>query len=161
MGYFKIDDEFCLFEIMPRYPASGNTYLITYGDRSTCIEFRISVDSSRIFDIQCIYLDSVLQEPSLRLPDIRSNPEIKKAPFSVCHEKDDSRRIPCLINLTRDEMDFIISADSSAVTYCYADDRVEYYYDDDFKLLYFKVLALTEEEYTFLKSCGATGKHRH
>ena len=161
MGHFKIDNEFWVFEIQTDYCGKGYHCGLTYGGPNTCIEFRVDNDTANIFDIQCIYLGDILQETFFRIPDIRSNPELEKMKYPKCYESDDEHKLPCIVNVTRDEMQLIFRGNSFDVYYYYADGRVEFYYDEDMKLLHIKVTDLTEEEYNFLKSGGANGEHFH
>ena len=47
---------------------------------------------------------------------------------------------------------FILLGEYLEATRYYADGRVEYYYDEDMRLLYIKVKGLTTEEYQFFRN---------
>ena len=148
MGYFTVKDQDCVFRIVTGREY-GRSRCLPFGNPDTLIEMTLDRDTDKIIDIECIYLGGVFHEPALKLPDRRSNPEVRAYHTACCYEDTPRSRLPCMVNLTRDELTLIFSSDPEAKL-CVADERVEYYYSDKFDLLYIKVVDLTAEEYAFL-----------
>lgn len=163
MGNFKIDNEFWTFKIYTKEAWGDWEQFVTYGDMGTCIELRRNASTCCILDIECIYMDNVHSEEIFRRPDIRACLEwleLREYDKAACfYNGDTKRRIPCIINVLRDEMALIFSP--SDAEFYHIDGRVEYYYDEKFQLAYIKVVDLTEKEYNFLKSAGANGEYPH
>ena len=152
MGYFAVDMNDLVFRIEIDEPA-GSTSTLTLGDADTCIEIQICPFTTIISNIEWVYLGKVYREPNLWLPDIRSNPDLEKEYFPSCgNDCGFGERLPCLVNVVRSELDIVIKGTVDDVHSYYKEDRVEYYYNEDGDLLYFKVLDLTDKEYEFLSS---------
>ena len=150
MGYFAVDVNDLVFRIEADEPA-GSTSTTTLGDDDTCIEIQISSFTTVISNIECVYLGKVFSEPNLWLPDIRSNPDLEMRYFPSCgNDCGYGERLPCLVNVVRNELDIVLKGSVDEVCSYHKDDRVEYYYSEDGDLLYIKVRDLTDEEYEFL-----------
>jgi len=151
MGYFSVDVDDLLFKIETNQPAGGSTSTTTLGDADTCIEIQICPFTTIISNIECVYLGEVFSEPNLRLPDIRSHPDLEKEYFPSCgNDCGFGERLPCLVNVVRSELDIVLKGSVNDVHSYYKEDRVEYYYNTDGDLLYIKVLDLTEREFMIL-----------
>ena len=151
MGYFAIDVDDLIFRIKTNEPVMSSTSTIALGDANTCIEITTSTFTSIISDIECIYLGKVYSEPNLLLPDIRSNPDLEDDYFpSCCNECEYGERLPCLVNIIRNELDIVLKGSVDDAYAYHKEGRVEYYYDKERALLYIKVVDLTEEEYEYL-----------
>ncbi|MBQ6799363.1 MAG: hypothetical protein IJP11_09015 [Oscillospiraceae bacterium] len=150
MGYFAVDVNDLVFRIEADEPA-GSTSTTTLGDDDTCIEIQISPFTTVISNIECVYLGKVFSEPNLWLPDIRSNPDLEMRHFPSCgNDCGYGERLPCLVNVVRNELDIVLKGSVDEVCSYHKDGRVEYYYSEDDDLLYIKVRDLTDEEYEFL-----------
>lgn len=148
MGYFTVKDPDFVFRIK-RDIAYGRSRCLRFGNPHTLIEMTLDWDTDKIVEIECLYLGGVFHEPALKLPDRRSNPEIRAYHTACCYEDTPKSRLPCMVNLTRDELALIFSSNCEP-KFCVADERVEYYYSGEFDLLYIKVVDLTDDEFARL-----------
>ena len=86
-------------------------------------------------------------------PDIRNRDDLEPFHGAFLYgsfQKDDYHGF--LLNLQSREKELDIVIEPQITThYYYKEGRVEYYYSDDWELLYIKVVDLTDDEYTFLK----------
>ena len=148
MRCFAVNDADCVFRIETGYECSG--YLcLSYGNSDTLIEMTTESSSARIIAIECIYLGEVLHEPRLKLPDCRSNPNLNSYYEAVCYDDRSHSRYPCVVNLIGDELTLIFSGTCEPSIY-HVHDRVEYYYNKEFDLVYIKVVDLTADELAYL-----------
>lgn len=142
---FNITNFDILFSIDTEY--SGESLgCIKFGDKNNLLELSRYNDSNRISSIECIYANDILNENFI-LPDIRNTQNLKKAPFAVSYNKENGNN-SFILNFNKNELDIIFNKDLQ-VYYYYISDRIEYYYDDDFNLLFIKVNNLSEEEYNY------------
>ena len=137
-----------LFSINTEY--TGDTLgCIKFGDKNNLLELSRFNDSNRISSIECIYANDILNEYFI-LPDIRNTRNLKKAPFAVSYHKENDNN-GFILNFNKNELDIIFNKDLQ-VCYYYISDRIEYYYDDDFNLLFIKVNNLSEDEYNYFRN---------
>ena len=144
MRCFAVNYADCVFRIETGHPCSGY-YCLSYGNSDTQIEMTIEPDRYRIITIECIYLGEVLHEPRLKLPDRRSNPNLSSFYKAVCYDDFSRFKHPCAVNLIEDELCLIFSSTCEPAIYS-VHDRVEYYYNKEFDLIYIKVVDLTPDE---------------
>ena len=151
MGYFAVNSDDLVFRIETDEPAEASTSTTTLGDADTCIEITMCCFTATIASIECVYLGKVYSEPNLWLPDFRSNPDLERNYLpSCCNDCGYGERLPCLVNVVRNELDIVLNGSITDVYSYYKEDRVEYYYNAEGDLIYIKVLDLTDEEYEFL-----------
>ena len=148
MRCFAVNYADCVFRIETGYECSGY-FCLSYGNSDTLIEMTVEPSSARIIAIECIYLGEVLHEPRLKLPDHRSNPNLRSYNEAVCYDDFSRSTYPCVVNLIGDELSLIFSSTCEPMFY-YVHDRVEYYYNKDFDLVYIKVVDLTAGELAYL-----------
>ena len=148
MGFFAVHDADCVFRI-ETVRKCGRYRCLPFGNSDTLIEMTLDRDHDWIIEIECFYLGGVFREPALKPPDRRSNPELREYHTAVCYEDPTKTRLPCMVNLTRDELALIFFSKCEPKFYV-VHDRVEYYYSSEFDLLYIKVVDLTAEEFAFL-----------
>ena len=90
---------------------------------------------------------SLSQSP--HLPNFKEDKSIAKILYpNFSYDKDNPPTY--ILNYNRDEVDIVISDNLDALYYC-LDDRIEYYFDENFHLIFIRVNSITEEEYEFFK----------
>lgn len=146
---FAVDEDYCVFRIDTGFMGVGTDSGIgSYGSSDTLIEIREA--GGIVIDIECIYLGKVMQEPNLFLTDIRTDPDLEQRDLPFRSDYSYAERHPGLVNVADRELTVIVSQNLEKVCSCFISGRVEYYYDDEELLVYFKVTDLTEEEAAFL-----------
>ena len=150
MGSFAINVDDLVFRIKTDHGTVrwGSTWT-DFGDDYTQMEV-YSSDDGYLLKINCIYLGPVGNDPNLRLPDFRSDPDLYHLP-SICPPHGAYGCLtPCSTNLTRQEFVILFEGNPDIVDSYHKDGRVEYYYSMVGDVQYIKVIDLTDEEYEFL-----------
>ena len=156
MGYFSINDPEYVFRIQTNwndydrseYYRYTGYYCLSFGSPNTLIEMTLDNFTNKIMEIECLYLGEVFHEPAVKSPYFGSKPRLI-GDVPECYEDKTGYRLPCVVNLTRNELTLIFASNLEPKLY-FADERAEYYYSDELDLLYIKVVDLTAEEYAFL-----------
>ncbi len=144
---FTVKDDDCVFRILCN-TMDEPTDTTVFDDGEIHIEVTTYEGSCLIQSITCIYAESVEIE-RYYLHDYTEIEEIKKLPdISFLYNEDD---ILLYLNLLETSLDIMLSECIEAAYY-YADGRVEYYYDENMRLLYIKVKNLTAEEYQYFQN---------
>ena len=153
MGSFAINvDDDLIFRIKTDHEtAQWPCTWENFGDDYTQMEVYSSNDG-HLLKIDCIYLGPVGDDPNLRLPDCRSDPDLLYFPTKCIHPPHGEYGCltPCSTNLIRQEFVILFEGNPDIVDYYHKDGRVEYYYSMVGDLQYIKVVDLTDEEYEFL-----------
>ena len=144
---FIIDDD-CVFRIVCNTMA-GPTDTMVYNDGEIHLEFSRYEGSNLVKYIECIYAECVEIE-DYYLPDYTEIEDVRKVP-DISLNDEDREGFLVYLNLMENQLDILINEYLLATCY-YADGRVEYYYDDDLRLLYIKVKNLTPEEYQYFSN---------
>ena len=142
---FIINDD-CVFRIVCN-TMDDPTQTTVYDDGEIRMEITTYEGSCLVKYIECIYADSVEIE-RFYLRDYTEIEGIRKFP-DISYIDDEDRLV--YLNLEENRLDILMSECLEATHY-YADGRVEYYYDENVRLLYIKVKNLTDEEYRYFQS---------
>ena len=144
---FPIKDPDCVFRIVCN-TMDEPTDTTVFNDGYSRLDITTYEGSNLIHSIECIYVDDV-EECKYYLRDYSEIEGIKRLPdLGYCYHEDDDRIL--ILNLDGAQLDIMLSECLKA-TYYYADGRVEYYYDEQMRLLYIKVKNLSAEEYRYFK----------
>lgn len=141
---FTIDDD-CDFRIVCN-TMDGPTDTMVYNDGEICLEISRYEGSNQVKYIKCIYAECVEIE-EYHLPDYTEIEGVRKVP-DISVRDEDREGFLVYLNLMENQLDILIHEYLFATHY-YADGRVEYYFDDDLRLLYIKVKNLTAEEHRY------------
>lgn len=150
---FIIKDADCVFRIICNDKIDEPTETIVFGDDECRLEVTTFEGSNQIKSIECIYIDTIENE-RYYLRDYKEIDNIRKFPdISINYNEEDDNIL--ILNLFENYLDIILNECLDA-THCYIDDRVEYYYDENMRLLYIKVKNLTNEEYQYFQNLQHT-----
>jgi len=150
LSRFAVNENDCVFRIeRGQRGIVGYNGIGCFGNIDTLIEIRES--GGEIINIECIYLEATLHEPSLFLPDYRYDPELEETKFFYCPDYEYEKRHPCVVNVVQDRMEIIFGENLDDISFYRVEGRVEYYCNDQFDVVLIRIADLTEEEYNILR----------
>jgi len=147
---FAVCENDCVFRIETgRHSIDGQSGIGCFGDRNTLIEIRET--NGWIIDMECIYLEPVLHEPNLFLPDCQSDPDLEETDRFFCPDYEYGTRQPSLVNVGRDKMEIILSENLDDICRYHVEGRVQYYCDELNNVLLIRIVDLSEHEFSVLR----------
>lgn len=130
--------------------SEDRTTLLSFGDATNYLDIEFSSDYGTIQSLECIFQDN-MTNLDLHLPGPESLKETEYAYILLDDDDDEENMGTFQLNVGDHELDILFSSNTNVYQFS-KNDCVEYYYDDEYKLLYIKILNLSDDDYQYLLS---------